>query len=185
MRNPVGTATPVLSVENCFFPRRDTEEHREHLLSAENCFFPRRTRRGAENTFFDSWSPQEGIHKGCPYRLSAEGREALPQGVPGPKNQERTDSPEKSRIRIGGHGPAQLARRALVSPGRSRCAPTRSATCPTCRLPGRTCNQTVWRHICDHRGVTTKCPDGQASITCGDYRDSTRIRRKCRRWNQG
>ena len=30
-------------------------------------FCPRRTRRNAENTFFDLWSPQEGAHKGRPY----------------------------------------------------------------------------------------------------------------------
>ena len=39
-----------------------------------------------------------------------------------------TASPEKSRIRTGGHGPAQLAR---------------SATCPTGTLPGHTRSHTV------------------------------------------
>jgi len=174
-----------LALPRLFCPWKTAFFHGGTRRARRTPFWSAEDAEGRGEHLFDSWSPQEGTHKGCPYRLSAEGREALPQGVPGPKNQERTDSPEKSRIRIGGHGPAQLARRALVAPGRSRCAPARSATCPTCRLPGRTCNQTVWRHICDHRGVATKCPDGQASNTCGDHRDSTRIRRKCRRWNQG
>ena len=39
---------------------------------------------------------------------------------------------------MGGHGPAQLARRVLVAPSGCRRAPARSATGPTCTLPDRT-----------------------------------------------
>ena len=55
----------------------------------------------------------------------------------------RVDFGKKSRIRTGGHGPAQLARRVLVAPGGCRRAPARSATCPASTLPGRTCSHTV------------------------------------------
>ena len=47
----------------------------------------------------------------------------------------------ENRIRMSGHGPAQMARRVFVAPDRGRRAPARSATCPTCSLPGRTCNR--------------------------------------------
>ena len=60
-----------------------------------------------------------------------------------PEVSKRDDYPEKSRSRIGGHGPAQLARRVLVAPGSCRRAPARSATCPTCTLPGHTCSCNV------------------------------------------
>ena len=61
----------------------------------------------------------------------------------------RTDFSEKSRSNIGGHGPARPARRVLVAPSGCRCAPARSATCPACTLPGRSCSHQGWRHICD------------------------------------
>lgn len=59
--------------------------------------------------------------------------------------------------------PARLARHVLVSPGGCRCALARSATCPTCTLPGHTCNHTVWGHICGHWGAATACVLGEAA----------------------
>ena len=66
-----------------------------------------------------------------------------------PRRHPHTDtvSPEKSRSGIGGHGPAQLVQRVLAAPDGCRRPPARSATCPTCTLPGRTCSHTVMGHL--------------------------------------
>ena len=49
------------------------------------------------------------------------------------------------------------SRRVLGARGRSRCAPARSATCPTRTLPSRSYSHPVWRQICNNWGVAPAC----------------------------
>ena len=99
------------------------------------------------------------------------GFENFSKGHSWPGSSRRDRFPSENRIRMGGHGPAQLARRVFVAPGGCRRAPARSATCPTCTLPDR----------------TYSCVDAFGAHSCGNYmgcvenRSNSEKSKPCRR----